>query len=198
MACEPQGAASPGAVKAIWVPEVMVDDRKAKDGSPYLDVSFAHEMLHAVGVRHHGDGDYSAYLEIDGATLKEFPLDDDKNRLGPGVPVVVQLEDGTVITDKMIERHKKDGGRKSYVGVEQGQCSGDDTCMMRYDLSAFYLKKGHPNVRVLVQPMELAGYRICTSPTGTGINATGPKPSRYGNAAPGRGGCMLKIKVSDR
>jgi hypothetical protein len=55
-------------------------------------------------------------------------------------------------------------------------------------------------VRVIIQTdrnPEPVGCHICKSRTGTGINAASPGPSRYGNAAPGRGECLLKIKISD-
>ncbi len=84
--------------------------------------------------------------------------------------------------------------------MEQGQGAGDDTCMMRYDRNSAYLKRGQPNARIVNQPGvndEPVGYRICTSPNGTGINASSPGPSRYGNAASGRGNCADKLKVSD-
>lgn len=197
MACDPPGAASPGGVKAILVPQEEVTGQ-ASDGTPYADVSFAHEMLHATGVRHHGDGGYGAFWKVDGATVLEFRLDDDENPVGPGVPIVIHREDGLVITDKFILRHPN--GQKQDVGGEQSESSGDDTCMMRYDRNGAYLKKGHPNMRVIIQEdrnREPAGYRICRSRKGTGINAATPGPSRYGDAAPGRGECMLKIKVSD-
>src|SRR5687767_12406550 len=76
-------------------------------------------------------------------------------------------------------------GKKQLVGVEQGESSGDDTCMI-------------PNARVIIQNAvnpEPVGFRICTGRAGTGINAANPGPSRYGNAAPGRGNCLEKMKV---
>ena len=57
MAADPSGAASPGGVKAILVPHTPVTGPDAPDGKAYADVSFAHELMHCVGVRHHGDGD---------------------------------------------------------------------------------------------------------------------------------------------
>ncbi len=49
MAADPQGAASPGGVKAILVPHAPVTGPAAPDGTPYADVSFAHELMHALG-----------------------------------------------------------------------------------------------------------------------------------------------------
>jgi hypothetical protein len=95
---------------------------------------------------------------------------------------------------------KHSEGQEQLVGVEQGESSGDDACLMRYDRNGAYVKTGQPNVRVIIQTdrnPEPVGCRICKSRTGTGINAASPGPSRYGNAAPGRGECLSKIKISD-
>lgn len=206
MACEPQGAASPGGVTCIWVPAAAVSGPAAADGTAFGDVSFAHEMLHAVGVRHHGDGDYDAYWKIDGDAVLEFRLaDDGETPEGAGTPIEILREDGSVATAAFIAHRtglggEKAKGQKQLVGVEQGESSGDDTCVMRYDRNGAYVKRGQPNARVVIQPdrnPEPVGYRICTGRTGTGINAASPGPSRYGNAAPGRGECKSKMKVSD-
>ena len=206
MACEPLGATSPGGVTAIFVPRVPVSGSPATDGTPFLDVSFAHELMHAVGVRHHGDGDYEAYWKIEGNTVKEYHREDNGTLSGPGVPIEILKEDGSLATAKFIAYRQGLGGeaakgQKQHVGVEQGESSGDDTCMMRYDLSSAYLKRGQPNARVVIQNdvnPEPVGCHICTSRTGTGINAFSPGPSRYGNGAPGRGNCTEKLKVTDQ
>ena len=205
MATDPQGAASPGGVKAILVPRMPVPGAAAKDGTPFEDVGFAHELLHALGVRHHGDGDYEAYWKIEGDTVKEFHLEEDGTLSGPGVPIAILRENGSVATASFIAHRQGLGGeaakgQKQLVGVEQGESSGDDTCMMRYDRNSAYLKRGQPNARVIIQNSvnpEPVGFRICTDRAGTGINAANPGPSRYGNAAPGRGNCLEKMKVSD-
>lgn len=205
MATDPQGAASPGGVKAILVPRTPVPGSPATDGTPFEDVGFAHELLHALGVRHHGDGDYEAYWKIEGDTVKEFHVEEDGTLSGPGVPITILRANGSVATAAFIAHRQGLGGeaakgQKQLVGVEQGESSGDDTCMMRYDRNSAHLKQGQPNARVIIQHAvnpEPVGFHICTSRTGTGINAASPGPSRYGNAAPGRGNCAEKMKVSD-
>jgi hypothetical protein len=163
-------------------------------------------LLHALGVRHHGDGDYDAYWKIEGDAVLEFRVDDDGETLsGQGTPIEILRADGSVATAAFIAHRtglggEKAKGQKQLVGVEQGESSGDDTCVMRYDRNGAYVKRGQPNARVVIQPdrnPEPVGYRICASRTGTGINAASPGPSRYGNAAPGRGNCKGSIKVSD-
>ncbi len=206
MACDPQGAASPGSVKAILVPHAPVTGPAAPDGTPYADVSFAHELMHALGVRHHGDEDYDAYWKIEGNTVKEYRLEQDGSLSGRGVPIEILRENGDVATAAFIAHRQSMGGeaaqgQSQLVGVEQGESSGDDTCMMRYDRNSVHLKPGQPNARVSIQlgvNEEPVGYRICTSSKGTGINESKPgHPSRYGNAATGRGNCADKLKVSD-
>jgi hypothetical protein len=206
MACDPQGAASPGGVDAILVPHTPVTGPAAPDGTAYADVSFAHELMHALGVRHHGDGDYEVYWKIEGDTVKEFRVDDKKNIFGPGTPIEIFKENGTNATAGFIAYRQSLGGAAAegvnqLVGVDQGENSGDVTCMMRYDRSSAYLKRGQRNGRVVIQPGvndEPVGYRICTSGKGTGINESKPgQPSRYGDAATDRGNCADKLKVSD-
>jgi hypothetical protein len=205
MAADPQGAASPGGLKAILVPHAAVTGPAAPDGTPYPDVSFAHELMHALGVRHHGDGDYDAYWKIEGNIVKEYRLEDDGSLSGSGKAIEIFRENGTVATAAFIAHRQSLGGESAkgliqLVGVDQGEGSGDDTCMMRYDRNSAYLKRGQPNGRVSIQPGvndEPVGYRICTSPDGTGVNAFTPGPSRFGNAAANRGNCAEKLKVSD-
>ena len=198
MGCEPQGAASPGSVVAIWVPNLAPAERTA-----YMDASFAHELLHAIGVRHHGGGDYDVYWKVEGDAVLEFHSDGGKPRTltGSGVPITIVKADGTDITAKYVERNRATGGTDGLVGVERGESSGDDTCVMRYDRNSAYVPSGRPGVRVLIQTdvnPEPVGSAICRSGTGTGINAASPGPSRYGDAQTGRGNCWDKMKISDQ
>ena len=200
MAADPQGAASPGGVRAILVPKTPATGPAAPDGTPYNDVSFAHEVMHALGVRHHGDGDYEAFWKIEGDTVKEYHLNQNSELSRSGTPIEIFHEDGSPATAGFIAHFQAQGGFHVLVGVEQGESSGDDTCMMRYDRNSAYVKHGQPNARVSIQPGvndEPVGYRICTSRTGTGVNVFNPGPSRFGNAAPNRGNCADKLKVSD-
>ncbi|HJU84107.1 MAG TPA: hypothetical protein VJ600_07835 [Holophagaceae bacterium] len=204
MATVPQGAASPGDVKYLLVPQAMPPNPAAADGTPYFDVSFAHELLHAVGVRHHGEGDYDAYWKIEGAVVREFHQQENGDLTGAGTPIRILRADGTDATAAFIAKRSALGGEKALgqkqsIGVKNGQASGDDTCMMRYDRNSAYLMPGHPEVRILVQPSsnpEPVGFTICKQSQGTGINAPPPSSSRYGDATRGR--CSDQVRVSDR
>jgi hypothetical protein len=205
MAADPQGCASPGSLKAILIPHTPVTGPAAPHGTAYADVSFAHELMHALGVRHHGEGDYEVYWKIEGDTVKEFHVDADKHIFGSGTPIEIYKEDGSLATAKFIAHRQSLGGAAAegvtqLVGVDQGESSGDDTCMMRYDRSSAYLKRGMSNGRVVIQPTvndEPVGYQICTSGKGKGVNKFTPGPSRFGNAKSDRGNCADKLKVSD-
>ena len=68
---------------------------------------------------------------------------------------------------------------------------------MRYDLSPAYRSKTDPVLRYWTGPSsERIGQRLCTRPTGTGVNDAGRKPeSRYGDAS--YGDCVHQICVND-
>lgn len=189
----------PGDVRYIEVPRgpVMGPAAFARDGTtPYEDVSFAHEMLHAVGVRHHGGGDYQATWDASasGASLEESVPD------AGSVQIKVIGSDGrSDVTAKMLAAIKNNGtSRTVHVGVMQGESSGDDNCIMRYDANSAFrsLDPTKKNWRMLINNNvnpETVGIGICKSLKGTGINA-GPSP-RYGDATSGN--CASQIRVRD-
>jgi hypothetical protein len=82
------------------------------------------------------------------------------------------------------------------IGVANDPHTGDDNCVMRYEANAHYIK-GNPN-GLYYTPGEHAGFGICTSGAGTGINGPNwdPQP-RYGDAALNRGNCRGQILVND-
>ena len=190
--------ASPRDVRNIEVPRAPIEGPNAGDGTPYSDVSFAHEMMHTVGVRHHGKGDYDAEWEVDaaGQSVTEHVLDDEGARVGLGGRIRLFNYMGADVT-ALYATTKKGKVSRQLVGVQGGESSGDDTCMMRYDRNGAYVIPGRPGDRFLInskQNAEPVGYRICTSSEGTGINA--PPTLRYGNAQ--FGNCFSQIRVSDR
>jgi hypothetical protein len=148
----------------------------------------AHELAHTCAVWHHGDIDQKVNwtpvitLQENGewlTTAKEF-----------GQPIIEENEDGVLKKPAVIDSNV-------WIGVPGGQHSGDENCIMRYDNAEAYRSLANPNVRYLVD--EVPGFTLCTSGTGTGVNATDHSPqSRYGNATNGRGNCKSQICVSDR
>jgi hypothetical protein len=86
------------------------------------------------------------------------------------------------------------------VGVEHGEHSGDQDCVMRYYFAKFYQAKNKPQktLYVVTPGTERIGLTLCRAITGTGLNDQGHKPqSRYGNAAGGEGDCFSKICPND-
>ncbi len=219
------------------------------------DRAIAHELLHSVGVEHHGKGDYNM---IAGYVSTRNPV----NKTGrpyygtsPDKPVDLRNEEGEDLAQKeipeyekmrkfadmmMLERVLKEGAGyiqrnganynplfhtpQDYadlqieilvvycfmhvygtVGVEHGEHSGAEDCLMRYYFAKFYESKKPPTIGnmmyYLVTPgTERIGMEICRSSKGTGVNA--PKPpnlpqSRYGSAASDAGSCFEQICPND-
>lgn len=156
----------------------------------------AHELLHCCNVKHHGDGDgwvtwqrrgtlfgNGRWVSEDGDTTDDAIVP----TLETGQPASLDL---WVWGDT--------GATQLWRGVEHGEGSGCDTCVMRYGMAECYPSLTDPKVRYVVMERNTPGSTLCTSPAGTGINATGHKPqSRYGAAAPGRGNCAGQICVND-
>jgi hypothetical protein len=183
----------------------------AKTLTDYYAVSVAHEILHCCNVKHHGESDY------DGVLSPEY----DPGGAGKGkdwTKFEVLKSDGTVYSTHKVElwedgvagkkisemdpRWQKWGYTlKVKVGAPQGQHSGVEDCIMRYDNADAYVIGNR--VYVMEKPAgvvpELSGITLCTTDQGTGCNAPDFKPRpRYGNAAPGRGKCRDQLCVNDR
>ena len=92
------------------------------------------------------------------------------------------------------------GRNGAYIGVECGEHSGDQDCVMRYYFAKFY--EGKTSVEKTLYSVaagtERIGLEICRSGKGTGINAPGRKPqSRYGDTAADDGDCFSQICPND-
>lgn len=204
------------------------------------DVGVAHELLHAVGVDHHGDGDPGSQL------FTFYPPQSPKNPTGQPVLLLngqvirfVSEQDGTDFTSafwvgmqrlenlcKIINATPSflwqpvyvdvcknfetnlNGGYPlfPYVGLQHGQHSGNDQCVMRYFFANAYRSIADSSLYYATKAgTESVGSSLCSSPTGTGVNAATHQPqSRYGDAAAeadpssiGRGSCQKWICVSD-
>jgi hypothetical protein len=69
---------------------------------------------------------------------------------------------------------------------------------MRYDDATGHLASWNKGV-LYYTPGEYAGFSVCSSRAGTGINGPDWQPEpRYGDGAPGRGNCPAQILVNDR
>jgi hypothetical protein len=88
--------------------------------------------------------------------------------------------------------------RVGYVG---GTDCGNELCIMRYYFANAYRITGRENAYYLIRPgtgANRAGRDLCTSPAGTGTNASSHQPqSRFGDAHAGRGNCFGDICPND-
>jgi len=87
------------------------------------------------------------------------------------------------------------------VGIDHGEHSGAEDCLMRYYFAKYYESKkpatiGNKQYYLIGEGTEHTGMEICHDKTGTGVNAPGHKPqSRYSDAA--HGDCASHICPND-
>jgi len=188
-----------------------------------FDVALAHELLHTVGVDHHGEGDNTVRFQAFAAGATPNPtghaawlfwntdivvtlLDEatgtdigesSASRALRTADLAAQLKDVPPAVQALMEG--PDWLVQNYqIGVENGESSGDENCVMRYWLSDAYPKKGTERTLYLVPPgTEPVGTQICTSPAGKTINADRKPQPRYFNAAETRGSCKFWVCVND-
>jgi hypothetical protein len=163
----------------------------------------AHELAHTVSVHEHGKGDkqvqWIAWEDDDGVLRVHEMVTRGAGSDGDPVAIVVRREDGTEIPASN-PMFNVEGGLSLVMGVRQGQHSGAEACLMRYDNSWAYAstRSGEKNVRYYVQGDEQRGSMLCRTANGTGVNDPAHDPqSRYGPAAAGRGDCVHQICVND-
>lgn len=87
----------------------------------------------------------------------------------------------------------------SRIGFPGGDESGDLSCLMVYaNEYQWAFSQGQDGISVYraVPPFLRLGYRFCTSPKGTGINAGTTGLAFFGDAKSGN--CAAKLKVRDK
>lgn len=189
-----QAVGGPANPKAITRVGLMADWNRLDAG--YLASTVAHELFHCVNVWHHGEGDYAGELSLDGVgELVER---------GPAgfARVRVLTEQGVDVTQAVkdfLALPSPNGGPRVEavnVGIEAGQHSGPENCVMRYDVAEFAVGKADPAIRY--RTGELVGAGICSASVGDGVNLPGRAPQpRYGDPAPNRGACRHQLLVTD-
>jgi hypothetical protein len=163
-------------------PSSLVDGRLVVN--PLWATMIAHELGHAVNLRHHGDGDLKGKVWI-------------PERMPDGTEVLT--EDGVVIdlqSEAGAHLHFRQQVKDVWVGERAGQHSGDEACFMRYAMASAYRPSPSSDVRYWITGSERPGTRLCSTRTGTGVNQRGRDPrTRYGDAA--EGACKDRVRVRD-
>jgi hypothetical protein len=206
----------------FWIQQYGVS---SADQPRQFDVALVHELVHAVGVEHHGEGDNTRKFSALDSSFTNNPTGHPTWVIwGTSTPVTFLDEaSGADITESSARRADQvfsiwmelgttvplaaqalyEGPEwhvQNYqIGVENGQGSGDENCVMRYWLSDLYPKKGAENTWYMVPPgTEPVGTQICSSTKGQTINAAGRSPQpRYFDAASTRGNCKFWVCVND-
>lgn len=184
----------------------------------YYAATVAHELGHCVNARHHGEGDLGtchaelangAVQILSGAVVGRgnfFPTFTLCNDDAGGTPITTT--DPRWGTQWMLQdaTGRSKPGLRLVIGVEHGQHSGFEDCLMRYDNANAY-RRGS-NVYYLNAPpgyaAEVSGITFCTTREGVGINSASHKPrTRYGAAAADYGqfkpgDCKHQLCVNDK
>ena len=193
------GPSTPKDFQYVGLP-VSIPGRSTAGGAvSYASATIAHELLHTVNVWHHGDEDRTVVWQHSGGLLLELETGADGSPSGDGFPIRVFREDGNEVTASVLARLADGGGRSQYIGARNGQHSGYEDCVMRYDIAGAYGSDVTLSDRYLVIPSEIPGAHLCDMREGLAVNADGRSPQpRYFAAAPNRGDCKHQILVNDQ
>ena len=252
-------AGRPGLVKGIGILSRSNEDSDfnkpfnlvASDAIFAYDRAIAHELLHSVGVEHHGEGDYNMIVGY--ASTRNPVNKTGRPYYGTSLdkPIDLRTEEGEDVAQRdipdyektrqfldmiLLERCLKEGADyiqrngatynplfgtpqayadfqiellgvfcmmhiNGIVGVDHGEHSGAEDCLMRYYFAKYYESKkpatiGDKQYYLIGEGTEHTGIQTCHDKTGTGVNAPGHRPqSRYSDA--GNGDCFSAICPND-
>ena len=173
---------------------------------------YTHELGHCVNIWHHGDIDDFTTWSIKHDNSGAIARDSTGYAVileGGSQEIRVYLENGQRIVPFWLQYADSAGIHpRIWVGYRQGQHSGVQNCIMRYDNANAYATTSEIRYLVLNPALGSAGTIrniFCSSQTGTGINAPNRKPrTRFGNASSSasagpanRGQCLKRICVND-
>ncbi|HEY7500421.1 MAG TPA: hypothetical protein VH740_18005 [Vicinamibacterales bacterium] len=194
------------------IESMVFDDPRLFEVLPYIKRTLAHELGHALGIRHHGDGNINRPIVL----LNQ-----------PRCPR------GT--TEGTVEGTTGPACKTESIAVRGAQNSGDARCPMKYIRWAWYVPPGNPlrsvgtvdfkpkDAHSWSRPQELPGYigRImryeialdkpglvgfCTNADGTGINDLPAERNHAGDASAytddynrqrGGGNCKAQLRIKD-
>ncbi len=186
----------PGNPKMITSVDLMSDI--ADYGEKYTASTVAHELGHCVNLWHHGDDDRQVVWAVVDGKLYE-------GNNGQVAEILVRNEEGDDCTDvimaealAMQAKAGPDNRLKYQMGVDQGQHSGADECIMRYDNAQTFIYRTLKQYR-FINFDEPVGKALCTANAGTGVNDKDrvTMQPRYGPALKRRGDCVHQILVND-
>ena len=183
------GPSTPAGIVELQVPLELFRTTSAS----YAAATVAHELGHSVNVSHHGESDLGERrFRVVGGTVYESDGKDASLDATGKTPVTLFYEDGSPFPLSAV-----DVSKVAVVGVRQGQHSGEEGCLMRYDVARFHVRED-ASQRFLNATPEVFGEHLCRSATGTGVNLSSRMPApRYGDAAAGRGTCAEQLCVND-
>jgi hypothetical protein len=181
------GPGVPAKIKGVTIDSALIAAAYGASASSELQSTIAHELGHATNVWHHGDGlDY-----VVGDVRCRRPDGSVKNYL---------------CSDPSDGGPRKAAGGCYEVAVKGGMYSGNDTCMMRYDMTNFYenpagnceWKRGGKTVRGKLYGQDPPGMSMCENPRGTGVNDASNPDNKAGDASSGRGECKYKFCLNNK
>lgn len=176
-------------------PALFGPGRKPNEASSAI----AHELLHSIGVKEHGDDDRDVAWIRNGDSVEERRAFWDATRqrwkpgANPGVTINVFDAQGRPVAVESLN-FDDEGVLYLYVGERGGKASGVVDCVMRYDNANVFTIPERPRDRFL-SGEEPVGLGLCDSAVGTDFNAPGTPLLRYGNAR--RGNCRHQFCVRD-
>jgi hypothetical protein len=198
---------TPGTANSVNMPVDWEEFRKVGRRSiPAWERTQAHEMTHSSNVYHHGQSDEKVRWVYSNNPVAHIVEVKGNNRMD----ITVFKENGSEVSAAQFfpVGTLVGNGPEMQIGVEHGQHSGAEECLMRYWIADAYRSNSDPRIRYL-SPGEIRGTNLCSTTAGTGINATNHRPqSRYGSAATpananspwikdNRGKCQDQLRVND-
>ena len=176
----------PQNIERVKINTALIRRAYGNSAGSALASTIAHELGHATNIRHHGEKppDYDTgdarCRQPDGSftnlLCSAWPKDDKNRAVGLG-----------------------DVAHNCYVvAAKGGSYSGNDQCIMRYDMADFYenpngncqWQVGGKTVHGYVYDTDPPGTTLCWSGRGTGVNEPSDPNNKAGDASPGRGNCV--------
>jgi len=181
---------------------------QAKVITDYYAAAVAHEMFHCSNVNHHGSGDLINLSYTPGADSSSLVctgnfIIDDKITMTKNVTLFINQQQIFPNDPSLKDIGFINSMLRMHLGVQNGESSGDENCIMRYSTAYLSEKNGIDASLPAVQNFrnnattllaQFSGTSLCTSAAGTGINA--PPNSIFGDAAIGN--CKSQVNINDK